>query len=116
MVALRMPTSCPQPLSWHSHEWRPGDRYLKAVFGALRCNATPRSDDLTAVKGDAMTQPTLATQPTITDLLAGVIDLGAGATPPHGPGPCTALCVPACAGEVAGAAPEPTPELRAAQT
>ena len=48
-----------------------------------------------------MTQPTQATQPSLTDLLAGVIDLGAGATPPHGPGPCTALCVPACAGEAA---------------
>ena len=57
-----------------------------------------------------MTQPTMATQPTLTDLLAGVIDLGAGATPPHRPGPCTALCVPACAGEAAGAAPESTPE------
>ena len=63
-----------------------------------------------------MTQPTLATQPTITDLLAGVIDLGSGATPPHGPGPCTAVCVPACAGEAAVTAPEPTRGPRAAQT
>lgn len=62
-----------------------------------------------------MTHPTPATQPTITDLLAGVIDLGAGATPPHGPGPCTALCVPACAGEAAGTAVEPTPKALAAQ-
>jgi hypothetical protein len=36
-------------------------------------------------------------QPTITDLLAGLIDL-APSTPPHRPGPCTALCVPECAG------------------
>ena len=36
-------------------------------------------------------------QPTITDLLAGLIDL-APSTPPHRPGPCTALCVPACTG------------------
>ena len=62
-----------------------------------------------------MTQTTLTTQPTLTDLLAGVIDLGAGATPPHGPGPGTALCVPACAGEPVGAAPGPTPEALAAQ-
>ncbi len=62
-----------------------------------------------------MTQPTPATQPTMTDLLAGVIDLAPGATPPHRPGPCTALCVPACAGEAAGAAPESTPEAFAAQ-
>ena len=110
-----MPTSCPQPLSSHSHERGPGDRYLTAVLGTLRCNVTPHSDDLTAVKGDAMTQPTLTAQPTLTDLLAGVIDLGAGATPPHGPGPCTALCVPACAGEPVGAAPGPTPEALAAQ-
>ena len=62
-----------------------------------------------------MTQPTLATQPTLTDLLAGVIDLASGATPPHRPGPCTALCVPACAGESADAAPEPTPDPRTAR-
>ena len=62
-----------------------------------------------------MTQPTPATQPTLTDLLAGVIDLGAGATPPHAPGPCTALCVPACAGGSDGAAPESTREALAAQ-
>ena len=62
-----------------------------------------------------MTQPTPATQPTIADLLAGAIDLGAGATPPHRPGSCTALCVPACAGESAGAAPEPTPDARTAR-
>jgi hypothetical protein len=61
-----------------------------------------------------MTQPTPATQPALTDLLAGVIDLGADATPPHGPGPCSALCVPACAGKAAGAAPESTPELSTA--
>ncbi len=48
-----------------------------------------------------MTQPTPATRPSMTDLLAGVIDLASGATPPHRPGPCTALCVPACAGEAA---------------
>jgi hypothetical protein len=40
-------------------------------------------------------------QPTITDLLAGLIDLAPG-TPPHRPGSCIALCVPACAG---GSAP-----------
>ena len=66
-----------------------------------------------------MTQPTLATQPTITDLLAGIIDLGAGAgagaTPPHRPGPCTALCVPACASEAAGATPEPPSDPRTAR-
>ncbi len=61
-----------------------------------------------------MTQPAPATQLSLTDLLAGVIDLGTDATPPHGPGPCTALCVPACAGEVAGTAPESTPELSTA--
>jgi hypothetical protein len=44
-------------------------------------------------------------QPTITDLLAGLIDL-APSTPPHRPGSCTALCAPACAG---GNAP---PEVR----
>ena len=32
-----------------------------------------------------MTQPTPATQPTLTDLLAGVIDLGAGARPRTAP-------------------------------
>lgn len=63
-----------------------------------------------------MTQPTPASRSTITDLLAGVIDLAPAATAPHGPGPCTALCVPACAGESAGAAPEPRPEPLAAQT
>ena len=62
-----------------------------------------------------MTQPTPATRPTMTDLLAGVIDLAPVASPPHRPGPCTALCVPACAGEAAGAAPESTPEALAAQ-
>jgi hypothetical protein len=36
------------------------------------------------------------TQPTITDLLAGLIDL-APSTPPHRPGSCSALCVPTCA-------------------
>jgi hypothetical protein len=65
-----------------------------------------------------MTQPTPATRPTMTDLLAGVIDLAPVASPPHRPGPCTALCVPACAGEPAtdrrdrrtsGAKAEPTP-------
>jgi len=115
MVALRMSTSCPQPLSSHSHERGSGDRYLTAALGTLRCNVTPHSNDLTAVEGDVMTQPTPATRPTLTDLLAGVIDLGTGATPPHGPGPCTALCVPACAGESAGAAPESTREALAAQ-
>ena len=39
---------------------------------------------------------------TVTDLLAGVIDLAPSGTPPHRPGPCTALCVPACAGGPAG--------------
>ena len=39
---------------------------------------------------------------TFTDLLAGVIDLAPSGTPPHRPGPCTALCVPACAGGPAG--------------
>ena len=87
MVALRMPTSCPPPLSSHSHERGPGDRYLTAVLGTLRCNVTPRSDDLTAVKGDAMTQPTPATQPSMTDLLAGVIDLGPGRHAPAPPRP-----------------------------
>ena len=66
-----------------------------------------------------MTKPTPAIRP-LTDLLAGVIDLGAGATPPHRPGPCTALCVPACAGEPAtdprdrptSATPEPMPHPR----
>lgn len=60
-----------------------------------------------------MTQPVSATRPALTDLLAGVIDLGAGATPPppHAPGPCTALCVPACA---TSATPDPTPERDAA--
>jgi hypothetical protein len=117
MVELRMPTSCPQPLSSHSHEKGPGDRHQTAVLGTLSCNAVRRTDEFIAVEGDAMTQPTLATQPTITDLLAGVIDLAPGTTPPHRPGPCTALCVPACAGEPAtdrpdrptSATPEPTP-------
>jgi hypothetical protein len=53
----------------------------------------------------------------MTDLLAGVIDLAPVASPPHRPGPCTALCVPACAGEPAtdrrdrrtSAKAEPTP-------
>ncbi|MFL6102439.1 MAG: hypothetical protein ACJ74K_03680 [Actinomycetes bacterium] len=40
------------------------------------------------------------TQPTITDLLAGLIDL-APSTPPHRPGSCSALCVPACDGGTA---------------
>ena len=61
-----------------------------------------------------MTQPTLATQPTMTDLLAGVIDLAPGATPPHRPGPCTALCVPACAGEPARRRPNRRPHPRSA--
>jgi hypothetical protein len=117
MVALRMPTSCPQPLSPHSHERGLGDRHQTAVLGTLSCNDVRSTDEFIAVEGDAMTQPTMATQPSLTDLLAGVIDLGAGATPPHRPGPCTALCVPACAGEPAtdrrdrptSATPEPTP-------
>jgi hypothetical protein len=50
------------------------------------------------------------TEPTVADLLAGVIDLTPGGSPPHRPGPCTALCVPACAGSPAvrlPVAPEP---------
>jgi hypothetical protein len=62
-----------------------------------------------------MTQPTTATRPSMTDLLAGVIDLASGATPPHRPGSCTALCVPACAGEPAGATPEPPSDPRTAR-
>ena len=41
------------------------------------------------------------TEPTVADLLAGVIDLAPAGSPPHRPGPCTALCVPACTGRPA---------------
>jgi hypothetical protein len=44
---------------------------------------------------------------TVADLLAGMIDLAPSGTPPHGPDPCTALCVPACAGPPVDAAGEP---------
>jgi len=50
------------------------------------------------------------TEPTVADLLAGVIDLTPSGSPPHPPGPCTALCVPACTGRPAVrllVAPEP---------
>jgi hypothetical protein len=54
-------------------------------------------------------------KPAITDLLAGLIDL-APSTPPHRPGPCTALCVPACTtgrrGHPTSATREPTPHSR----
>jgi hypothetical protein len=51
------------------------------------------------------------TRSTITDLLAGVIDLVPNGTPPHRPGPCTALCVPACveSSPSTGAAAPPAP-------
>jgi hypothetical protein len=41
------------------------------------------------------------TEPTFADLLAGVIDLAPSGSPPHPPGPCSALCVPACTGRPA---------------
>jgi hypothetical protein len=121
MVALRMPTSCPQPLSSHSHERGSGDRHQTGVLGTLSCNDVRSTNEFIAVEGDAMTQPTLAAQPAIADLLAGAIDLAPRATPPHRPGPCTALCVPACAGEPAtdrrdrptSATPEQTPHTPA---
>ena len=42
------------------------------------------------------------TEPTITQLLAGVIDLTPAGAPPHPPGSCSALCVPACTGRRSG--------------
>lgn len=54
------------------------------------------------------------TEPTVADLLAGVIDLTPAGSPPHRPGPCTALCVPACAGQPAvrpAATPNPLIDL-----
>jgi hypothetical protein len=53
------------------------------------------------------------TEPTFADLLAGLIDLAPSGTPPHRPGPCTALCVPACTGRPAvrlPVAPQPRTE------
>jgi hypothetical protein len=41
------------------------------------------------------------TERTVAELLAGVIDLTPSGSPPHPPGPCTALCVPACTGRPA---------------
>jgi hypothetical protein len=42
------------------------------------------------------------TERTITQLLAGVIDLTPAGAPPHPPGSCSALCVPACTGRRSG--------------
>jgi hypothetical protein len=54
------------------------------------------------------------TEPTFADLLAGLIDLAPSGTPPHRPGPCTALCVPACTGRpavVLEVTPQPRTDL-----
>jgi hypothetical protein len=70
-----------------------------ALLGTLLTagrNATARPSESTTVKGVEMPDHTFA------DLLAGVIDLAPSGTPPHPPGPCTALCVPACVGGPAG--------------
>jgi hypothetical protein len=45
------------------------------------------------------------TERTLTQLLAGVIDLTPTGAPPHPPGPCTALCVPACTSDRPGRRP-----------
>jgi hypothetical protein len=57
-------------------------------------------NELVATGGNAMTERT------ITQLLAGVLDLAPAGAPPHPPGPCAALCVPTCTGSrPASAAP-----------
>jgi hypothetical protein len=67
------------------------DRYVAALLGTLLADGRT-CGRVTCVKGDDMPEHT------ITELLAGTIDLARIAAPPHRPGPCTALCVPACAG------------------
>ena len=49
-------------------------------------------------------------EPAISDLLAGVIDLGAADTAPHPPGPCPDLCVPGCVASDEPVAPRPAAE------